>query len=171
MPPPRRRARPDRSPVVLAATVVAVVVSLALMWSVVRFASENPDKADLGDPIFQVGRAERLAREIDERGPFLFQDPLSRGRGRNLYVQHLGDDPADGWLAVEARLPDRPDCVVAWDREVEAFVDCDGERYPGDGGGLRTYPGTVAGGQVSIDLRTSTSSTTSTTTSTAAAPG
>ena len=136
------------------ATVLAVLVAVALMWSVVRFASENPEKANLGDPVFQVGRAERLAREIDDAGPFLFQDPLARGGGRNLYVQHLGDDPDEGWLAVEARRPDRPDCVVQWDREAAAFVDCDGTRIPPDGEGLTTYEGTVAGGQVSVDLRT-----------------
>jgi hypothetical protein len=149
---------------VLVATAVAVLVSAALMWSVVRFASENPEKANLGDPVFQVGRAERLAREIDDRGPFLFQDPLARGGGRNLYVQHLGDDPDEGWLAVEARRPDRPDCVVQWDLEVDAFVDCDDTRFPADGEGLTTYEGTVAAGEVSIDLRTSGAGSKSTST-------
>ncbi|MGH9177956.1 MAG: hypothetical protein ACRD0N_05310 [Acidimicrobiales bacterium] len=171
MPPQDRRARPGRSPAVMVATVLAVLVSAALMWSVVRFASENPDKANLGDPVFQVGRAERLAEEIDDRGPFLFQDPLARGGGRNLYVQHLGDDPDEGWLAVEARRPDRPACVVEWDLEAETFVDCDGDRFPADGEGLTTYHGTVEGGQVSIDLRTASAEDETATTTSSTGPG
>lgn len=144
-----------RSPTaVVTAAVVALCVAAALVWSVVRFASQNPDKANLGDPVFNVGRADRLSREIDERGPFLLQDPLSLGRGRNLYIQHLGDDPGTGWSAIEARLPGEPACAVTWVRDRKAFVDCRGRRHRPDGAGLTTYPGTVADGQVRVDLRT-----------------
>ena len=136
------------------ATAVALAVSVAVVWSVVRFAADNPEEANLGDPVFTVGRAERLAREVDEGGPFLFQDPLSRGRGRNLYIQHLGDDPEKGWSAVEARLPGEPGCAVTWSRQDDAFLDCRGETHPADGGGLTTYAGTVENGQVRVDLRT-----------------
>jgi hypothetical protein len=144
----------QQRPFVLVATLLAVLAGAGVMWSVVRYASENPDKANLGDRVFQVGRAERLAREVDDRGPFLFQDPLFRGTGRNLYVQHLGEDPDKGWLAVEARLPDQPACAVVWDRDDAEFVDCEDGRHPPDGTGLTTYPGSVANGQVSVDLRT-----------------
>ena len=136
------------------AIAVALAMSIALVWWVVRFASQNPEDAGLGDPVFEVGQADRLAENIAEDGPFLFQDPLSRGRGRNVYVQHLGDDPDTGWVAVEARLPDQPDCAVTWDTGRDAFVDCRGGQHPPGGEGLTTYPGTVTDGQVSIDLRT-----------------
>ena len=134
-------------------SAVAIAVSAALMWSVVRFAAQNPEKANLGDPVFNVGRAERLAREVDDRGPFLFQDPLARGTGRNLYIQHVGDDPDAGWSAVEARLPGEPGCAVTWEQARKAFVDCHGESRGADGGDLTTYPATVEGGQVRVDLR------------------
>lgn len=140
--------------------MLAVVVAAALIWAVVRFASENPEKAGLGDTVFHVGRADRLARNVASDGPFLVQDPLSAGRGRNVYVQHLGDDADQGWLAVEARLPDDPDCEVTWDREDTAFVDCRGRVHPADGTGLTTYPADVANGQVSVDLRTETGTAT-----------
>lgn len=135
------------------ATSVALAVAAALMWSVVRFAAENPEEANLGDTVFQLGRAERLASEIDEGGPFLFQDPLSTGRGRNVYIHHVGDDPGTGWLAVEARLPGEPACAVRWDRSTATFTDCHGGRHPVDGAGLTTYTATVEDGQVSVDLR------------------
>lgn len=139
--------------------MLAVAVAAALIWAVVRFASENPEKAGLGDSVFQVGRAERLARNIAEDGPFLVQDPLSSGRGRNLYVQHLGDDPDTGWVAVEARLPGDAGCAVEWGAEEGAFVDCRGGEHPPDGAGLTTYPADVTGGQVSVDLRAGTATT------------
>lgn len=154
MPPAPRPSPPRRPAAVIIATVVALGLSALLIWSVVSFASKNPDQANLGSPVFNVGRAERLAGEIDDRGPFLFQDPLSLGRGRNLYIQHLGDDPDTGWSAIEARLPDDTACAVTWNLDQDAFVDCRGDRLPPDGTGLTTYPATVTNGQVSVDLRT-----------------
>lgn len=140
-------------------SALALVLAAALVWAVVRFASENPEAAGLGDTVFEVGRAGRLSRTIAADGPFLVQDPLSAGRGRNLYVQHLGGDPEQGWLAVEARLPGEPRCAVEWDRGDDAFVDCGGGRHPADGTGLTVYPAEVAGGRVRIDLRTRTTTT------------
>ena len=152
MPPPPRPARRRSGRAVVVSSVLAVAVSAALIWTVVRFASQNPEEAGLGDPVFRVGRAERLSRDIAEDGPFLFPDPLSRGR--NLYVQHLGDDPDAGWVGVEARLPDDPACPVQWDAEGGWFVDCRDGTHPPDGAGLTTYDGTVEDGKVSFDLRT-----------------
>lgn len=159
----------------MVSTVVALGLAGLLVWSVVTFASQNPDKANLGAPVFRVGNTERLSKEIAERGPFLFQDPLSLGRGRNLYIQHLGKDPDKGWSAIEARLPGDEACAVTWVRSRNAFVDCRKEAHPPEGTGLTTYPATVANGQVSVDLRTgsgagTTSSTAGTDTSATTAP-
>ena len=163
MPSPPRPARRRSPTAIVVTTVVGLGLAAGLVWSVVNFASRNPEKANLGDPVFNVGSAKRLSKEIDERGPFLFQDPLSLGRGRNVYIQHLGDDPDTGWSAIEARLPDSEACAVTWVIDKDTFVDCRGDRHPPDGEGLVTYPGTVEGGQVRVDLRTrSGGSTTST---------
>ena len=162
MPSPPRPAR-SRSPVaILVTTAIGLGLSAALVWSVVNFASQNPDKANLGDPVFNVGSAKRLSKEIDKRGPFLFQDPLSLGRGRNLYIQHLGDDPDAGWSAIEARLPDDEACAVTWVLDKDTFLDCRGLRHPPDGEGLVTYAGMVKNGQVRVDLRTGAGTITST---------
>lgn len=150
-PHPAARRSPTR---LLVVTVIGIGLAGLLVWSVVKFASQNPEKANLGDPVFNVGGAERLSKEIDDRGPFLFQDPLSLGRGRNLYIQHLGDDPETGWSAIEARLPDDEACAVTFDRDREEFVDCRSDTHPPDGDGLVTYPGVVTGGRVRVDLRT-----------------
>ena len=122
------------------------------MFVVVRYASRNPDQVNLGSEVFRF-RAARLAREIDERGPFLLKDPLNRGR--EVYVQHLGDDPRTGWLAVHAYASrETVECLLRWDAAEQRFVDpCTGRRYPGLGDGLTTYPAHVRNGVVTIDLR------------------
>lgn len=86
---------------------------------------------------FDVGRAEDRARSIARDGPLLFQDPL--GRGRDVYVQHLGENR---WAAFAARAPGAPGrCVLAWRQSEGRFVDpCDQASYPADGAGLVQYP-------------------------------
>lgn len=136
----------------VAGSLVAVAGAMVLMYFVVRFASENPEKANLGDRVFQF-QAGRLSKEIAERGPFLVPDPLDRGR--DLYVQHLGPGPEQGWVALLAYAsePDA-DCAVEWDAGKRVFRDpCTARTYPADGSGLRTFPTTVDDGVVTIDLR------------------
>ncbi len=154
---PRRRIR---NRIVVIASVAGVVMAALLMVLVVRFASQRPDEVNLGDKVFQVADAERLARRIRAEGtPFLFKDPLTQRPGREVYVQHIGSDPKRGWLAIEAYAPGSPrrlECILQWDRTGARFRDpCGGGTYPADGSGLRTYPAEVdRGGQVVVDLRT-----------------
>jgi hypothetical protein len=104
---------------------------------------------------YDVGRASALARPIAGGGPILLQDLL--GHNRDLYVQHLGDDPNRGWSAFEAHAPGAPRrCQVRWDPVHSGFRDpCDGRAFPSDGAGLTAYPTTVdPRGHVMVDLRT-----------------
>ncbi|MGH9156192.1 MAG: hypothetical protein ACRD1K_10255 [Acidimicrobiales bacterium] len=147
--PPRRR---DRSRAVVLGSVVAAVVAAVLMFAVVRFAADNPDKANLGSPVLRLG-AGRLAAEIADGGPVLFQDPLDRHR--EVFVQHLGDDVDRGWSAIGAYGSTvSAECLLRWDGSGQRFVDpCTGAAFPPDGAGLTTYPATVSDGTVSVDLR------------------
>ena len=156
--PPKRRGATAKRAVI--ASVAGVVVASLLTWLVVDYAAERPDQVNLGDDTFEVGDAERLAKRIDEQGvPFLFKDPLSSKPGRELYVQHTGDDPEEGWVAIEAYAPGSPRelrCILEWDADAGEFVDrCSRERrrFPADGEGLRTYPAVVEDGEVVVDLR------------------
>ncbi|MGH9268459.1 MAG: hypothetical protein ACRD0D_09815, partial [Acidimicrobiales bacterium] len=148
--------RPRTPPgTVLALSSAAVVIAGVLVWLAVVYASQRPDEANLGDPVFRVGRATRLAAEVAERGPALFKDPLNRGR--EIYLQHLGGTPEEGWLAFEAYAPGAaraPRCLLVV--EGRRFRDpCGGSTFPADGTGLTGYPATVEAGTVVVDLRTS----------------
>ena len=155
---PRVRNR-RRTRAVVITSLVAVVAAGVLLALVVRFASQRPDEMNLGDKRFVVGRADRFAERIAEQGaPILFKDPLTSKPGRELYVQHLGDDERKGWLGVQAYSPGerRLECLLTWDTKTDEFVDpCSDERYPADGTGLTVYPGEVDDRTaVVIDLRT-----------------
>jgi hypothetical protein len=144
---------------VVITSIVALLLAAVLVFFVVRFASQRPDQVNLGDKRFVVGSAERFAERIASQGtPILLKDPLTRGSGRELYIQHLGDDEKKGWLAIAAYGPGTPrlECVLRWERRTQQFRDpCSNQVYPADGTGLRTYPGKVDDrGAVVIDLRT-----------------
>ncbi len=149
-----RRGRADRRNVLVGGTLAALAAAVILVVFVVRFASQHPEEANLGSSVFRFD-ADRLAREIDQGGPSLFKDPLTRSPGREVYIQHLGPDPARGWSAIRAYASQvRLDCLLRWDRERRHFVDpCTGLTYPPDGAGLTTYPATVSGDTVTVDLR------------------
>ena len=152
--PPRRRS--DRYKAVLIGSIAAVLTAVVVIWLVVRYASQNPDDVNLARRTFPVGKATRLAEEIDERGPFLFKDPLTSRAGRELYLQHIGDDVKKGWVAIEAYAPDAPRevrCVLRWTGD--GFDDpCSERSFEADGEGLIRYRASVNGaGSVEVDLR------------------
>ena len=151
----RRRKKPTT---VLIASVIALAIAALMLWWVVRIASKNPEIANLGSEVFRFD-AERLADEIDDRGPFLLQDPLNRGR--ELYVQHTGRSPKTGWRVISAYAGEADlDCLLQWSESDEEFVDpCTDETYPADGEGLVTYPVEVVDGRVEVDLKKAASRT------------
>ena len=64
---------------------------------------EGKVEVKLGTDTFTVGQARPQAESVATDGPFLFSD-VANGQ-RDIYVQHIGDDPLTGWLAFDARLP------------------------------------------------------------------
>jgi hypothetical protein len=147
----------------LAVAGVAIVLIAVVAAFVALAASRGDVEINLGDERFNAGGTERLAEEIDDGGglPFLYQDLV--GNDRHLFVQHLGDDPDEGWVAFGAFDPDDPSCVVLLDREDEVLRnECDdSETYPLTGEGLRQYPVAVEGGDILVDVNELTTSTTS----------
>jgi hypothetical protein len=127
----------------------AVVAAGGLFFLVVALSGEG-EQVQLGgsDVEFEVGDAAVLAAAIErDNTPLLFQDPA--GGRRPIWVQHVGADPAEGWLAFDAQVGG---CALEWDAGAGQFVDCDGARYPGDGEGLPQYEVRVEDGDVIVDL-------------------
>jgi hypothetical protein len=107
---------------------------------------------------FELGKADSLAETVARRGPLLLPDPL--GRGRDVWVQHLG---GTDWRTFDAHPPGAPSrCVVTWEAGRRVFIDrCSGREHPADGTGLVGFPTEVnEEGRVVIDLRSPVSPTT-----------
>jgi hypothetical protein len=131
---------------------VAVVLLMGIAVAVALLAEEGTVDVRLGDDTFEAGDAERIADEIAERGPVIYSDVA--GGSRDIWVQHVGDDPESGWLAFDVRPPGTArDCVAEWQAADEVFVaSCTGEEFPADGDGLPQYPVTVEDGDLEVNL-------------------
>jgi hypothetical protein len=146
----------------LAIAAVGVLVALGLAFAVAVLANRGDVEIRLGDDRFDAGQVENIARRIasDDGLPLLYQDLA--GGNRNVFVQHLDEDPLVGWVAFGAVDPDDPDCAIELDREAQVLVNaCDeATTYPLDGSGLRYYPTSVEDGRLYVDLNELTTTTT-----------
>jgi hypothetical protein len=153
--PPRRRT------VLLLVSVLAVLTAILVIVFVLRLSRQPGAKVNIGDQEFALGHDTVFAARVAGNGPLIFA-PL-RG-SLTIYVQHLGADPARGWLAFSAFAPPGPGqparCVVHWRPADHDFAGCTGATYPGDGRGLDQYATRVdPSGQVIINLRQSIGTT------------
>lgn len=153
-----RRPRSTLKTAVVASALLALTAALLVAF-VLRLSSSPDAKVHLGDTTFEVGQVRRLAPLIDRDGPLLFADALKR-HGRNLFVQHVGDDATTGWLAFEAQSPGAdPTCHVIWHQDRGVFEDeCSHAMYGPEGPGLTHYPTEIkrqkkAGLVLFVDLR------------------
>jgi hypothetical protein len=137
----------------LASAAAGVAIAVAIGWAMLRMAGTGEVTTRLGDDVFDAGRADRIAAEIDQRGPALYSDVA--GGERDIVLQHLGDDATTGWYAFAARPEGAPrDCYVDWRPDAEEFRDvCSGEAFPPDGEGLEQFPVRVEGGRVVVDIK------------------
>jgi hypothetical protein len=146
--------------VVIGIVVLIVVFVIALPG----LTEEGQIQMKLGVDTFTVGQARPKAESIAADGPFLFSD-VANGQ-RDIYIQHLGDDPLTGWSSFDARLPGAArDCSLRWEQDAGRFVDpCSGQVVPADGTGLVQYPVEVTADETVVvdfnaDRRASTTTT------------
>lgn len=103
--------------------VVAVVVGLGAGFLMLRLADSGRVDVRLGDAEFRAGSAESFSDDIAEGGPLLFQDLNS---DRDIFIQHLGEDPNRGWLVFETRWAGSPSsCSLIWEAVSRQFVPPD----------------------------------------------
>lgn len=135
--------------------VLGLVLVLVLFIVAIPSLTESGKvEVQLGPERFDAGPAVDRAAEIAERGPILLPDVA--GNDRDVYVQHIGDDPLTGWLVFDARKPPAGRaCTLEWQRDSGQFVNpCDDAVVDATGEGLTQYPVEVTDdGQVVVDLR------------------
>lgn len=152
--------------VVFAVAGIALGVVLVLVLFVVAIPSLTESgkvEVRLGSDTYDAGRADARSRNIAAEGPLLFSD-VSSGT-RDIYLQHIGDDLAEGWYAFDAHRPGQGrNCTLVWQTASNDFRDpCDGTIVVADGSGLLSYPVTITdGGKVVIDLNPDSDTTTTT---------
>jgi hypothetical protein len=146
----------------LIVATVAIVLIVVVAIFVALAASRGDVEINLGDERFNAGSPEKIAKRIakDDGLPALYPDLV--GGDRPLYVQHLSEDPDEGWVAFGAFDPEDPSCLIETDREALILVNaCDeSETYPLSGEGLRHYPVSVEDGRIYVDVNELTTSTT-----------
>lgn len=158
----------SRNHVGRAAAVAGVgILVMAIGLGLVTLALGGRDSADvrLGDQTFKGGSTVRLAKEIDERGPIFYGDVSGR-KDRDIILQHIGDDPEEGWYAFLAAPIDKArDCTWIWQAEEEIFrAKCDESlTAPADGAGLPQFPVRVEDGRIDVDLNADARTATTTT--------
>ncbi len=133
--------------------VVGVAIALGVAFGVATLAGRGDVEVRLGDDRFDAGGAESRADSVDRGGPVLFPDVANFQRA--IYVDHSGDDPEAGWIAVGAFVPDDPTCVVTFDVESDRYVaGCDESiSFPRSGAGLRQFPTEVVDGRLFVNLQ------------------
>ncbi|MEJ5253844.1 MAG: hypothetical protein WHS89_00695 [Acidimicrobiales bacterium] len=146
-----------RSAAIAIGGVLIALVGLGLLLAFVLALQSGTEQGkievQLGSRAFMAGPAEQRARTIAQEGPILLPDPA--GGQRDIYLQHVGDNPDEGWLAFDAReLDTTRDCTLRWNGDRKLFEDpCDGSTVPADGEGLRRYEVTVDDkGELVIEL-------------------
>lgn len=152
MPVESRRRRPGV--VAVASVAVAGILTAVVLFLLISGAVRGGEvEVRLGDDEFEAGDAESQAESIADDGPLLFSDPS--GGDRDIFLQHVGDDPDEGWLAFDARPAGTPrECNATWDEDAGRFASgCGDETYPADGEGLTQYEVRVEDGEVIVDLR------------------
>jgi hypothetical protein len=151
-----------RSALVVGLSGLIAAVLLGVVVVAVAGRSDNV-QLRLGDERFGNLSSVRSARTIARDGPLLFSDVA--GGSRDIYVQHLGDDPATGWRVFDARPIGEPrSCVLVWDDDDRVFNDngrcSQAHTVPADGSGLRQYAVTIEAGRLVIDLNVDPATTT-----------
>lgn len=130
---------------------LAVVVAIVIGFVAITLGSRT-NRLVLGDTNFGSINVVEMAETIRENGPVLWPD-ISNGN-RDIWLQHTGDSPGEGWTAFDARLAGSGrECNVTWSITDRTFTDpCSSETFPQDGDGLPEIPVFIDEFELIIDI-------------------
>lgn len=122
---------------------LGAIATIVFLLSRLGVTGGSTATVDTGSSVFNLGDATELAETVETGGPLLLPD--ASGGQRDVWVQHLSDEPTEGWRAFAVRPEGAVrDCFADWNADRELFVDtCDDTTYPPDGEGLKQYSVTV----------------------------
>ena len=154
---PRRRTQSRSQTRSVLLGVVVVVLLIGAMGLISVLSSNGVVETQLGDREAGPYSTEDLADQITDDGPFLLSDASGRQQ-LDIYIQHLGDDPDEGWVAFLARSPgeDNRACTLKW-QETSFRDPCSGKTFPADGTGLEQFTTRVKDGDLYVDFGAGTS--------------
>ncbi len=134
-----RRPAPGERRSILLIAGLAVLAAILIVVFFVRLSNQPGHKVNVGSQEFAVGKATTYAPAVAKDGPLLFQ--ALRGNQLDIFLQHLGADPALGWSAFEAHAPgEARTCLLRWRQASHDFSDpCSARTFPADGTGLNHY--------------------------------
>jgi hypothetical protein len=115
MPLPTLRSPVARAVVPVLAGMAFIALLFGILWLAAVILSRNADDLDvrLGDEVFEVGRIDRLANEIEERGPLLFPGLVGPAGERPVGLDHTGDNDVEGWRVFHLQPAGAPaGCLV-----------------------------------------------------------
>ena len=146
---PKLSMNPRRA---VAVGLVGVAAGVALVWGMSRLAGSGDVEVRLGDDTFEAGDPQNMSRAIADGGPILYAD--AAGGRRDIWLQHLGNDPTRGWYAFDARRPGAGRaCTLQWQSPAAVFIDpCDNSVIDANGEGLPGYQVRIREGELIIDL-------------------
>ena len=132
--------------------LLGVAAGVGLVWGMSRLASTGEVTVRLGDDTFEAGDPAEMSRVIARDGPILYAD--AAGGKRDIWLQHLGTNPTDGWYAFDAHRPGAGrDCTLHWQPTAAVFTDpCDGAVVDAHGEGLPSYEVRISDGELIVDL-------------------
>jgi hypothetical protein len=126
---PQLRSPLARAVVPVLAGIGFFVVLGLLLWGAAAYIAGHSDQrsSDFAPTTFEVGHTSAIADTVTEDGPLIFPDLLRASGKRSIVLDHLGEEPQQGWRIYLAYPADRDVlCKVVQVRHTRNFTDCDG---------------------------------------------